>query len=112
MIARNSQGRIKFVLLFLIFASVFLSGTTLLLDQPAESLIGSESQASWKSVVSTILSPIKIILVGPILPFINFLRRDPDTPPPFFLVGFAFYWIILALVLHYLLSKMKRSTEL
>ena len=62
--------------------------------------------------MSTILSPIKIILVGLMLPFINFLRQDPDTPPPFFLVGFAFYWTILALVLHYLIRKMKRSTGL
>jgi len=101
--------RIKFVFLFLIFAIAFLFGTTLLLDQPPESLLGSESQIAWKSIVSTILSPIKIILIGPLLPFINFLHQDPDTPPPFFLVGFAFYWIILALILHYVLSKIKRS---
>ena len=101
--------RIKFVFLFLIFAAAFVFGTSLLLDQPAESLFGSESQVGWKSTVSTILSPVKIILVGPLLPFIKFLRQDPDTPPPFFLAGFAFYWIILALILHYLLSKIKRS---
>lgn len=102
-------SRIKFVVLFLILAFAFLFGTTLLLGQPPESLLGSSSQVGWKSVVSTILSPVKIILIGPLLPFIKFLHQDPDTPPPFFLVGFAFYWTLLALALHYLLSKMKYS---
>lgn len=100
-------SRIKFVVLFVILAFAFLFGTTLLLDQPPESLLGSASQVGWKSVVSTILSPIKIILIGPLVPFINFLHQDPDAPPPFFLLGFAIYWTLLALVLHYLLSKMK-----
>ena len=102
-------ARIKFVFLFLIFAFAFLFGTDLLLDLPPESFLGSESQVAWKSAVSTILSPIKIILIGTLLPFINFLRQDPDTPPPFFLVGFAFYWAILALILHYALGKIKHT---
>jgi len=101
-------SRIKFVFVFLIFASAFLFVTTLLLDQPPESLFGTKSQVAWKSTVSTILSPVKIILMGPLLPFIKFLHKDPDTPPPFFLAGFAIYWTILALILHYLLSKIKR----
>jgi len=104
--------RIRFVFPFLIFASAFLFGTTLLLDQPPESLWGSESQIAWKSVVATILSPIKIILIGPLLPFIKFLHQDPDTPPPFFLVGFVFYWTILALIIHYVLSKIKHLRRL
>jgi len=101
--------RIKFVFFFLVFAFAFLFGTDLLLDQPPESLLGSESQVGWKSAISTILSPIKIILIGPLLPFINFLHKDPDTPPPFFLAGFSFYWTILALILHYFLSKRKHA---
>ena len=101
-------SRIKFVILFVICAAAFLFATSLLLDQPAESLFGTESQAGWKSIVSNILSPIKIILMGPLVPFIDFLHKDPDTPPPFFLIGFAFYWIILALVIHYVISKIKR----
>ena len=104
-------SRIKFVFFFLIFAFAFLFFTTLILDQPPESFLGTESQVPWKSVVSTMLSPIKIILIGPLLPFIKFLHQDPDTPPPFFLVGFALYWTILALFLQYLLSKIKRKTE-
>ena len=102
-------SRMKFVFLFLIFAFAFLFATTSLLDQPPESFLGSESQVAWKSAVSTILSPIKIILIGPLLPFIKFLHQDPDTPPPFFLLGFAIYWTLLALFLHYLFSKIKHS---
>ena len=104
-----NSSRLKFVFLFLVFAFAFLFITTGLLDQPPESFVGSESQVAWQSAVSTVLSPIKLVLIGPMLPFINFLHQDPDTPPPFFLAGFAFYWTILALVLHYLLSKRKYS---
>jgi hypothetical protein len=104
-----NTSRVKFVLLFLVFAFAFLFGTTQLLDQAPESFLGSESQAAWKSVISTVLSPIKIVLIGPLLPYINFLHQDPDTPPPFFLAGFAVYWIILAFGIHFLLGKMKRA---
>jgi hypothetical protein len=102
-------SRIKFVSFFLVFAFAFLFGSTLILDQRPESFLGSESQVAWKSTVSTVLSPIKIILIGPLLPFIKFLHQDPDTPPPFFLIGFAFYWMIFALVLHYLFGKIKQT---
>jgi hypothetical protein len=99
---------IKFLFLFLVFAAAFVFGTTILLDQPPESLFGSESQAGWKSIVSKILSPVKIILMGPLVPFIKFLHQDPDTPPPFFLAGFVLYWTLLALVIHYVISKIRR----
>lgn len=102
-------SRIKLIFLFLVFAFAFLFGTTVLLDQPPESLWRSGSQIGWKATVSTILSPVKVILVGPLLPFINFLRQDPDTPPPFFLVGLVLYWTILALIIHYILSKINRA---
>jgi hypothetical protein len=101
-------ARIKFVVLFLIFAAAFVFGSNSLLDQPPELLWGSESQVAWKSVVAKILSPIKIILMGPLVPFINFLHQDPDTPPPFFLAGFVIYWTILALIIYYVISKIKK----
>jgi len=101
----------RFVALFLLFAVGFLVATNLLLDQPSESLVETDAQQQWKSIVSIILSPIKIILVGPLLPFIKFLHQDPDTPPPFFLLGFAFYWTSLALILHYLFKKIKQGSE-
>jgi len=68
---------------------------------------GAKPQVAWKSVGYEILLPIKIVLVGPMLPFPNFLREDP--PPPFVAVVFAFYWSVLALILYYLLGKIKRS---
>jgi hypothetical protein len=104
-------SRIKFAFFFLIFAFAFLFGTTSLLDQPPEALLGTESQGPWKSVVSTIVSPIKVVLIGPLLPFIKFLHQDPDTPPPFFLVGFAVYWTILAFIAHYLLNKVRQARQ-
>jgi hypothetical protein len=100
-------SRLKFVVCFLIFAFAFLLVSTVLLEQPPERFVGSASQETWQSVASTILSPVKIILMGPLLPFIQFLHQDPDTPPPFFLVGFACYWTLLALTLHYIIHKLK-----
>lgn len=102
-------SRTKFVILFLVFSFAFLFGTTLLLDQPPESLVGSPSQVTWKATVSTVLSPVKTILIGPLLPFIKYLHQDPDTPPPFFLAMFAFYWTILAIIIYYLVRKIKHA---
>jgi hypothetical protein len=101
--------RVKFVFIFIIFAFAFLFSTQVLLDQPPESFFGSASQAAWQSTVSTMLSPIRIILLGPMVPFIKFLHQDPDTPPPFFLAGFAFYWTVLGVALHLLISKIKTT---
>lgn len=102
--------RIKFVLLFLVGAFAFLFGSSALLNQTPEVIWGSESQTGWQYIVSIILSPVKIILMGPLLPFIAFLRQDPDTPPPFFLAGFAIYWTILALAIHYFFAKRKHAS--
>ena len=100
-------SRIKFIALFVIFAFAFVHGTSLLLDQPPEALMGSETQQGWKATVSAILSPVKIILIGPLIPFIKLLKQDPDTPPPFFLAGFVAYWTLLALLLYFLIGKIK-----
>ena len=107
-----NPSRIKFVACFLIFAFVFLMASTVLLELPPERFLGSASQETWQSVASTILSPVKIILMGPLLPFIQFLHQDPDTPPPFFLVGFACYWTVLALAIHYSFHKLKHLIAL
>lgn len=101
--------RIKFVFLFLLFAFAFLFITSSLLNQPPEAFLGGASQLGWQYALSTLLAPVKIVLIGPLLPFIEFLHQDPDTPPPFFLVGFACYWTVLALIFHYLLSKINRA---
>ena len=63
------------------------------------------SAIAWKSAVSTLLLPIKFVLIGPLLP----LTELPDLPPPFLVSAFALYWTILALLVHYLFGKLKRS---
>lgn len=102
-----TTSRTKFVLLFVIGAFVFLFVTNSFLDQAPESLFGNDSQPLWQNIVSKIISPIKVVLIGPLLPFINFLRQDPDTPPPFYLIGFAMYWTVLGMLVHYILSRKK-----
>ena len=107
----------KFVLLFIFSGFAFLFITTSLLGttgprgfpQPPDSVLstGSDSPIAWKRAVSTIILPIKIVLIGPLaLPQINFLKEDP--PPPFVGIYFIFYWTILSSILHYLLGRLKR----
>ncbi len=107
-------SRKKFVSLFLIsgFSFLFIYNVTIrsvvrLIPESGESFLGSESLTGWKSTVSIILYPIKIVLAGPMLPLINL----PDPPPPFLVIGFALYWTILALVIYYLIGIIKRSQQ-
>lgn len=107
-------SRTKFVSLFLVFGFAYIFATRLILNQMPASLFGSdfgsEPQAAWQSAVSTMLSPVKFVLMGPLRPLFNWmLNQDGDPPPPMLLVMFAFYWSILALVLHYFLSKIKHQ---
>jgi hypothetical protein len=105
-------SRRKFVFLFLIagFAFLFIYNVIFrsvvrLIPESGESFLGTESLTGWKSTLSTILYPVKIVLAGPMVPFLNL----PDPPPPFLVIAFAFYWTILALVIHYLIGIIKRS---
>ena len=105
-------SRTKFVSLFVIsgFAFLFIynvifRSVTRLIPESGESFLGTELLIGWKRAVSTILYPVKVVLVGPMLPAINL----PDPPPPFLVIGFAFYWTILALIIYYLIGKLKRS---
>src|SRR5258706_4504085 len=93
--------RKKFVLLFLAFGYAFHFATRFLLNQSPEALWASPDQAAWQRHASTILSPIRVILVGPI----NWLQQYPDPPPPFRLILLAAYWSVLALGIHQLLSR-------
>lgn len=102
-------SRAKFIILFLVFGFAFLFASTGLLEQPPESFFGADSQSAWQSLVSKVLSPIKLVLIGPLVPMINVLNQDPDTPPPFFLAMFAGYWAILAFAIHYLLGRRRVS---
>jgi hypothetical protein len=105
-------SRKKFVSLFLIcgFSFLFIYNVTIrsvvrLIPESGESFLGTESLTGWKSVVSTILYPVKIVLAGPLLPLINL----PDPPPPFLVIGFAVYWTLLALLIHFFIGIIKRS---
>jgi hypothetical protein len=109
-------SRIKFVAIFIVcgFAFLFVSNALFgtearLFPAHGASFLGTGSPVAWKNATATVLLPIRIVLVGPMLPYIEFLRQEPDTPPPFFLIGFVFYWTILALGIHYLLGRIRSS---
>ena len=99
--------RKRFVLLFLAFGYAFHFATRFLLNQSPEALWAAPDQAAWQRHASTILSTIKVVLVGPI----NWLQQDPDPPPPFRLILFAAYWSILALGIHHLLPRKSASAR-
>lgn len=107
-------SRTGFVIRFLMFGFAYTTATRLLLNQMPASLFGSdfasEPQAAWQSTVSTMLSPVKFVLMGPLRPLFNWmLKQDADPPPPMLLLMFAAYWTVLALVLHYFLRRIKSS---
>lgn len=53
-----------------------------------------------------IVSPVKVVLMGPLLlPGVDFLQDDP--PPPFIGIFFIFYWALLASGSYYLLERLK-----
>jgi len=110
-----SISRTKFVVLFLVAAFAFMFISNALFGAEArvfpwneESFLGTDSPVFWKSAGYKISYPVKIVLVGPLLPFVEYVRQDPDPLPPFIATVFALYWAILALVIHYLLGKIKR----
>jgi len=98
----------KFVIIFLVsaFAFQFISNSLLgseirLFPVNSDWFPGTGSPIAWKSTVATIIYPIKIVLVGTLSP----LFTDPDSPPPILLFAFAIYWTFIALILHFILSK-------
>ena len=106
-----TASRTKFVSLFVGFGLAYNTAARLILNQMPASLFGSDfgiPQTAWQSAVSTMLSPIKFVLMGPLLPLFRWmLRQDGDPPPPMLAIMFAFYWVILALILHYFLGKFR-----
>jgi len=99
--------RKRFVLLFLAFGCAFDVGTRFLLNQPRGAFGTSPGQEAWQKSASTILSPLTLVLVGPI----NWLQQDPDPPPPFRVILCLAYWSVLALVIYYLLSRKKSARD-
>lgn len=96
-------SRTKFIIVFLVSAFAFQIIFNLLL-QPVngEWFPGTGSPIAWKRTVAAIIYPVKVILVGPLAPIFN----DPDPAPPIRALACALYWTVIALVLHFLLSKM------
>jgi hypothetical protein len=102
-------SRTKFVTVFLIsaFAFQFISNSILgaevgLFPANGDWFPGSGSTTGWKSTLAAILYPLKFVLIRPLA----FLGQDPDPAPPVMLIAFGFYWSIIALILHFLLSRM------
>lgn len=101
-------SRTKFVIIFLVSAFVFqfISNSVLgpqvqLFPLSGDPFPGDASSVAWESTLAKILYPIKLVLLGPLLG----LFKLPDPPPPLVLVPFVIYWSAIALVLHFLLSK-------
>ena len=104
-------SRKKFVIFFLVSAFAFMFISNALFGTEArvfpwseKSFLGTDSPITWKSAGYHILYPVKIVLIGP---FDNVFHDDP--PPPLVAAVFALYWSILALVIHYILGKIRHS---
>lgn len=95
-------SRTRFVVVFLVSAFAFLFITNLLLEPVnGDWFPGTDSSIAWKRTVATIIYPVKIVLVGPLSSIFN----DPDPAPPIRVLACALYWTVIALAVHYLLSK-------
>jgi len=96
-------SRKKFVIIFLVLAFVFIGITNLFLGPVVNGtwFPGTDSPIAWKRNLAAIIYPIKIVLVGPLAPIFN----DPDPAPPIRALACAVYWTAIALVLHFILSK-------
>ncbi|HWB26548.1 MAG TPA: hypothetical protein VG738_13775 [Chitinophagaceae bacterium] len=98
----------KFVIIFLVsaFAFQFISNALLgpevrLFPANGDFFPGTGSPIAWKSTLAAILFPLKFVLIKPL----SFLGQDPDPVPPVLFIGFGLYWTVIALVVHFLLSK-------
>ncbi len=94
-------GRKKFVLWAIAIGIAYSLATRLLLDQPPDALWATPGQAAWQQGASTLLAPVRIVLAGPVL----WLQQDPDPPPPLRFLLLAAWWSLLALAIHWLLSR-------
>src|SRR5882757_9001468 len=95
-------SKTKFVIIFLVSAFAFQIVSNLLLEPVnGDWFPGTGSPVAWKRTLAAIIYPVKIVLVGPLSPIFN----DPDPAPPIRALACALYWTALALIIHYLLSK-------
>ncbi|MBO9154998.1 hypothetical protein ACFOTA_22485 [Chitinophaga sp. GCM10012297] len=92
----------KFVVIFLISAFAFSFISNLILEPVnGEWFPGSDSPIAWKRNLAAIIYPVKLVLVGPLSTIFN----DPDPAPPIRALACAVYWTVIALALHFILSK-------
>jgi hypothetical protein len=99
--------RKRFFLTFVACAFAFDVATRFLLNQPPNPVWASPEQAAWQRHASTILSPLMLVLTGPI----DWLQQDPDPPPPFRAILCVGYWTIVALLIHQLVSRGGRARQ-
>ncbi|ANH83440.1 hypothetical protein A8C56_22855 [Niabella ginsenosidivorans] len=98
-------SRTRFVIIFLVSAFAFVFITNLLLvPVNGEWFPGMDSPIGWKRTLANSIYPIKIVLVGPLAPIFN----DPDPPPPIRMLACAIYWTVIAWVLYYLISLIRK----
>src|SRR5687768_1417311 len=91
-------------IIFLVSAFAFQGISNLLLvPVNGDWFRGMDSPIAWKRTLANIIYPVKIVLVGPLSPIFN----DPDPAPPIRALACALYWTVIALVLYYLISKIK-----
>jgi hypothetical protein len=101
----------KIVIGFLVAAGVFQFTTNSILGPevgfiPADGnwYPGEKSPVEWKATMSSVIHPVKFVLVEPL----TFLAQDPDGAPPVVLFFFALYWTAMAVALYcitYLFNK-------
>jgi len=102
---------------FIVCGLAYTTATRLILNQMPASLYGSDfasvPQAAWQSAVSRVLSPVKLVLMGPLRPLFSWMlsQQDADPPPPMLILMYVFYWTILALIIHYFLSRKKTGAQ-
>jgi hypothetical protein len=101
----------KFVIGFLIIASVFQFATNSILGPELKFYPpdgnwypGEKSPVAWKGTMSSIIYPVKFVLVEPL----TFLAQDRDGAPPVILFLFALYWTAMALILYYVIYLFNR----
>ena len=96
----------NFTLLFLAGGYTLHFVTKFVLAHPAEAVWPTPNQVPWQSYVSTMLVPLKAVLIAPI----TWLQQDPDPPPPLRMILLGLYWFLLAYGIHSVLAR-KTSTS-
>lgn len=96
----------QFVIGFLVIAGVFQFATNSILGPELQFYPpdgnwypGEKSPVAWKGRMSSIIHPVKFVLVEPL----TFLAQDPDGAPPVILFFFALYWTAMASILYYVI---------